>query len=69
MKYKIETNNADCIVVKGREKKNHWEECARINEESRRVFSKGISPEQKKEIDRFLRRRGIKVNSQGYAHQ
>lgn len=70
MKYKIEIDNAGCIVVKGREKqREQWKKYAWINEKSSRIFIKGISPEQKKEIDQFLRKRGIKVNSQGYAHQ
>ena len=70
MKYKIETDNAGCIVVKGREKqREQWKKYAWINEQSSRIFIKGISPEEKKKIDQFLRSRGIKVNSQGYAHQ
>lgn len=69
MKYQIE-ENAGCIVIKGREKRrDQWKKCAWINEKSRRVFPKGISPKEKEQIDRFLRSKRIKVDSSGYAHQ
>ncbi len=69
MKYEIQTDNAGCIVVKGREKKrDQWKKYASINEESRRIFLKGVSPKEKKEIDQFLRKQGIKVDSNGYAY-
>ena len=65
MKYQMD-DYAGCVVVKGREKKrDQWKKYASINRESRRVFSKGISPKEKKEIDQFLRKQGIKVDSNG----
>lgn len=69
MKYQID-DKTGCIVIKGREKeREQWRKYAWINEESRLVFPKGVSPKEKKEIVQFLRKQGIKVDSNGYAHQ